>query len=76
MTPPAPKAILGAGKTDLIAVGRPLLANPDLVERWKAGAPLNAPDMKTSIRRAPGLHRLSGAGAATGAGLIRQDLTR
>jgi N-ethylmaleimide reductase len=31
----------------LIAVGRPLLANPDLVERWKTGAPLNAPDMDT-----------------------------
>jgi N-ethylmaleimide reductase len=38
---------LAAGKADLIAVGRPLLANPDLVERWKTGAPLNAPDMDT-----------------------------
>jgi N-ethylmaleimide reductase len=38
---------LAAGRADLIAVGRPLLANPDLVERWKAGAPLNAPDMNT-----------------------------
>jgi N-ethylmaleimide reductase len=41
------EADLAAGKADLIAVGRPLLANPDLVERWKAGAPLNAPDMDT-----------------------------
>ena len=38
---------LEAGKADLIAVGRSLLANPDLVERWKTGAPLNPPDMDT-----------------------------
>ncbi|MEO8332900.1 MAG: alkene reductase [Gallionella sp.] len=38
---------LAAGKCDLIAVGRPFLANPDLVARWKAGAALNAPDMNT-----------------------------
>jgi N-ethylmaleimide reductase len=38
---------LEAGKADLIAVGRPLLANPDLLERWKAGAALNPPDMNT-----------------------------
>ena len=38
---------LEAGKADLIAVGRPLIANPDLVERWKTGAPLNPPDMDT-----------------------------
>jgi len=38
---------LAAGKADLIAVGRPLLANPDLLERWQTGAPLNAPDMDT-----------------------------
>jgi N-ethylmaleimide reductase len=34
-------------QADLIAFGRPLLANPDLVARMKAGAPLNAPDMTT-----------------------------
>jgi len=38
---------LAAGKCDLIAVGRPFLANPDLVERWKTGANVNAPDMDT-----------------------------
>jgi len=38
---------LDAGKGDLIAVGRPLLANPDLLERWKSGAALNPPDMNT-----------------------------
>ena len=38
---------LAAGKCDLIAVGRPLLANPDLLERWKTDAAENAPDMDT-----------------------------
>lgn len=32
---------------DLIAVGRPLLANPDLVSRWMLGSPLNAPNAGT-----------------------------
>jgi N-ethylmaleimide reductase len=32
---------------DLIAFGRPYLANPDLLERFKAGAKLNEPDMDT-----------------------------
>jgi N-ethylmaleimide reductase len=38
---------LVAGKCDLIAVGRPFLANPDLVARWRAGAAMNEPDMST-----------------------------
>ncbi|HEX4511516.1 MAG TPA: alkene reductase, partial [Burkholderiaceae bacterium] len=41
------EAALGAGKADLIAFGRPFLANPDLVERMQAKAPQNAPDMST-----------------------------
>lgn len=32
---------------DLIAFGRAFIANPDLVERLKANAPLNTPDMAT-----------------------------
>jgi len=32
---------------DLIAFGRPFLANPDLVARMRKDAPLNAPDMAT-----------------------------
>jgi N-ethylmaleimide reductase len=32
---------------DLVAFGRPYIANPDLVERLKAGAPLNTPDKTT-----------------------------
>ena len=31
-----------SGVADLIAIGRPFISNPDLVERWKTGAPLNA----------------------------------
>jgi N-ethylmaleimide reductase len=38
---------LAAKKCDLVAVGRPILANPDLVTRWKNGAELNPPDMDT-----------------------------
>jgi N-ethylmaleimide reductase len=34
-------------RADLIAFGRPFLANPDLVARLRANAPLNAPDMAT-----------------------------
>jgi N-ethylmaleimide reductase len=41
------KSDLAAGKCDLIAVGRPFIANPDLVARWKVGAALNEPDMGT-----------------------------
>jgi len=38
---------LAAGKCDLVAVGRPFLANPDLVARWKSGAAVNEVDMNT-----------------------------
>jgi N-ethylmaleimide reductase len=34
-------------RADLIAFGRPFLANPDLVARLRDDAPLNAPDMAT-----------------------------
>jgi len=44
---------LSAGKCDLIAIGRAFIANPDLVERWKTGAPLNAPDMDTFYTPGP-----------------------
>jgi len=44
---------LADGKCDLIAVGRPILANPDLVARWKAGAELNAPDINTFYTPGP-----------------------
>jgi len=38
---------LAEGKCNLIAVGRPFLANPDLVARWKTAAAENASDMDT-----------------------------
>ncbi len=41
------QADLDAGKCDLIAVGKPFIANPDLVARWKAGAKENTPDEAT-----------------------------
>ncbi len=41
------EADLAAGKADLIAVGRLLISNPDLVARWQTGAPLNTPDFNT-----------------------------
>jgi N-ethylmaleimide reductase len=41
------EADLNSGKCDLIALGRPFLANPDLITRWNRGAPLNEPDMST-----------------------------
>ena len=36
-----------SGAADAIAFGRLLLANPDLVERFRRGAPLNPPDFAT-----------------------------
>ena len=35
---------IATGAADAIAFGRALLANPDLVERFRRGAPLNQPD--------------------------------
>ncbi len=36
-----------SGNADLIAFGRPYIANPDLVERLRLNAPLNEPDPST-----------------------------
>ena len=44
---------LAEDKGDLIAVGRPVLANPDLVARWRSGAPLNPPDPTTFYTPGP-----------------------
>ena len=38
---------LASGAADAIAFGRLLLANPDLLERFRRGAPLNPPDYQT-----------------------------
>jgi N-ethylmaleimide reductase len=39
--------VLQAKEADLVAFGRPLISNPDLVSRMKSGAALSAPDMST-----------------------------
>jgi N-ethylmaleimide reductase len=44
---------LAAGKCDLVAFGRPALANPDLVTRMKTSAVLNSPDMNTFYTPGP-----------------------
>jgi N-ethylmaleimide reductase len=41
------EAAIEAGEADLVAFGTKFLANPDLVERFRRGAPLNAPDPAT-----------------------------
>jgi N-ethylmaleimide reductase len=46
-------AALAAGEADLIAYGRHFLANPDLVERFRRGAPLNKPDTSTFYTEGP-----------------------
>lgn len=43
----AAESALQAGQADLIAFARPFIANPDLVERMRTHAPLNALDMDT-----------------------------
>lgn len=40
-------------QADLIAFARAYLANPDLVQRMRGGAPLNAPDMATFYTAGP-----------------------
>lgn len=41
------EAAIQAHQTDLVAFGRPFIANPDLPERFRAHAPLNTPDPAT-----------------------------
>ncbi|OYX29598.1 MAG: alkene reductase [Caulobacterales bacterium 32-69-10] len=47
------EADLAAGKGELVAFGRAFLANPDLVERLKTGAPLNEADMASFYTPGP-----------------------
>jgi len=44
---------LADGGADLIAVGRPILANPDLTTRWQTGAALNELDVDTFYTPGP-----------------------
>lgn len=39
--------LIARGSADAVAFGIPFLANPDLLERFRQGAELNAPDMNT-----------------------------
>lgn len=39
--------IIGQNLAEAVGVGRPLIANPDLVERWRSGASENEPDAST-----------------------------
>ena len=47
------QAALDAGEADAITFGRPFLANPDLVARLRAGAPLNPDVMATWYSQGP-----------------------
>jgi 2,4-dienoyl-CoA reductase-like NADH-dependent reductase (Old Yellow Enzyme family) len=46
------QAVVASGEADAVAWGKPFIANPDLVGRFAANAPLNTPD--TSTFYAPG----------------------
>jgi 2,4-dienoyl-CoA reductase-like NADH-dependent reductase (Old Yellow Enzyme family) len=46
-------AALASGRADAVAFGRTFLANPDLVARLKANAPLNAPNPETFYSQGP-----------------------
>jgi N-ethylmaleimide reductase len=41
------------GRADLVAFGRPILSNPDLVARMQQNAALNPPDMATFYTPGP-----------------------
>ena len=40
-------ALVADGHADAVVVGRPAIANPDLVRRWREGLPVNEPDPAT-----------------------------
>lgn len=40
-------SLMADGVGDAVVVGRPAIANPDLVHRWKEDLPLNEPDQST-----------------------------
>jgi 2,4-dienoyl-CoA reductase-like NADH-dependent reductase (Old Yellow Enzyme family) len=45
--------VLAAGEADAVAFGVPFIANPDLPERFRTGAPLNQADRETFYARGP-----------------------
>ena len=44
---------LEKGAADAVAFGVPAIANPDLVDRFRTGAPLNDPDPSTFYGKGP-----------------------
>jgi 2,4-dienoyl-CoA reductase-like NADH-dependent reductase (Old Yellow Enzyme family) len=44
---------VASGRADAVAFGKPAIANPDLVERIRLGAPWNAPDPETFYASGP-----------------------
>jgi N-ethylmaleimide reductase len=42
---------IASGNAELVSYGRPYLANPDLVKRFVANAPLNEPEPRTFYGR-------------------------
>ena len=63
------EADLRAGLCDLVAFGRPFLANPDLVTRLERGLPLNAARLQDVLHAGPqGLHGLPDGGLTAAAG--------
>jgi 2,4-dienoyl-CoA reductase-like NADH-dependent reductase (Old Yellow Enzyme family) len=53
LTLPAAKQVLATGEADAAAFGRPFIANPDLVERIRRGAPLTEGDASTYYGSGP-----------------------
>ena len=47
------ESLVAEGGADSVAVGRMVLANPDLVERWQGGHPENEPDQDTFYAGGP-----------------------
>lgn len=47
------ESALAAGEADAVAYGRLYIANPDLVRRFREGAPLNEPDVATFYSPGP-----------------------
>jgi N-ethylmaleimide reductase len=50
---PRGNRLIAEGLADLVAFGRPYIANPDLVERLATGAPLFEVDWKTVYASGP-----------------------
>jgi N-ethylmaleimide reductase len=48
------EAVLASGQANLVAIGRPFIANPDLVHRLQEGLPLAVPNLATYGAPGPG----------------------